>query len=77
MASLSGHPGKWSARARTRRVNGGGKEKDHRHRIESEQTDRSLEVSSRRTDQLSETSHRPDIRLGAPALGVNFGFLHL
>jgi hypothetical protein len=64
-------------------VNASGKEQDHRHRIEDgdqrqrERTDRSLKVGSGRADQVSEMSQRADVRLGAPALGVVFGFLYL
>ena len=66
-----------------RRVCAGGKQECHRHRIEngnkrqSEQPDRSLEVGGRCTDQLGEISDRTDVGLGAPALGVDLGFLDL
>ena len=74
---------KWSAQARTRRVCAGGEQKRYRHRIEngdkcqSEQPDRSLKVGGRRADQLGEVSHRADVRLGSPALGVNLGLFDL
>jgi hypothetical protein len=61
----------------------GGEQQRHRQWIEygdkrqSEQADRSLEVVGRRTDQLCEISDRADVGLGAPALGVNPGFLDL
>jgi len=61
----------------------GGEQQRHRQRIEygdkrqSEQADWALEVGGRRTDQLCEISHRTDLGLCAPALGVNPGFLDL
>jgi hypothetical protein len=56
----------------------GGEQQRHRQRIEygdkrqSEQADRSLKIGGRRTDQLCEISHRANVGLGAPALGVAF-----
>ncbi|MBV9983112.1 hypothetical protein, partial [Bradyrhizobium sp.] len=44
---------------------------------ESEQADRSLEVGGGRTNQLGEISNRADVRLGAPTLRVDLGFLDL
>ena len=44
---------------------------------QSEQTDRTLKVGGRHTDQLCEISHGANIGLGAPALGVNPGFVYL
>jgi hypothetical protein len=61
----------------------GGEQQRHRQRIEygderqSEQADWALEVGGRCIDQLCEISHRADIGLGGPALGVNPGFLDL
>jgi hypothetical protein len=46
-------------------------------RGQSKQADRSLKVGGRCTDQLGEILHRTDVGLGAPALGVNLGFLDL
>jgi hypothetical protein len=60
-----------------------GEQERHRHRIQnsdksqSEQTDGTLKVGGRHTDQLCEVSYRANIDLGAPALGVNLGFLNL
>ena len=71
-----------SAWARARRPNAGGKEKDHRigsrtatkARV-SKRTGRSRSVAG--APVSSARYRRPDVRLGAPALGVNFGFLYL
>ena len=61
----------------------GGEQERHRQRIEHgderqrEQADRSLEVGGRCTDQLGKISHRADVGLSTPALGVNLGFVDL
>jgi hypothetical protein len=64
-------------------VYAGSEQEHHRHRIkngdkrQSKQADWPLEVGGRYTHQLGEISHRADVGLGAPALGVNLHFRDL